>query len=101
MNTSGWSNAAADREEVMNVSDHADKIFEIYAFVPQQANFNTDFTIQALDEDNNVIEERTLTKVPLSVGYITTCEGSLFSETYTNFVFKAITDWTTGETKTF
>lgn len=74
-------------------------IFNVYAIVTD-ASTTHDILVEALDENDDVVQSRTFADVPLRNGYKTNYRGTFFIDTPTSASF-TINDWNEYETVDF
>ena len=60
-----------------------------------------DVTIEALDNDENVLITKVVNNVPLKRNYVTTLRGAVFTAGISSATFKIETEWGEGETVDF
>ncbi len=71
-----------------------------YAFLTADEQ-QADIKLEVLDENQNVLNTKTINGVPLKRNRITTLSGSLFTADTSNFSVQLSTDWETEQTVTF
>jgi hypothetical protein len=74
-------------------------IFNVYAIVTDAQTFHT-VTVEALDENDGVIQERVFKNVPLRNGYKTNYRGTFFIDTPMSMSF-TVNDWNEYDTVDF
>ena len=94
---------ANDSQEVMWAVDgmNAPLTLNEYTFMPTETGYLT-LTVTALDSNDNVIQERTFTNVPMQHAMKTIYSGPFFTQSASiGFSLKAETDWETYKTIQF
>ena len=75
-------------------------IFNVYAIVTD-AQTTHDILVEALDENDDVVQSRTFADVPLRNGYKTNYRGTFFIDTPVTAAFTVESDWNEYDTVTF
>lgn len=78
--TTGFTPQSTGRTSEINVPDNHIGIkdtFTVYLFLPEE-QINTNYTVQALDKNNDVLYEKHFSNVPLRINYLTEWKGKLF-----------------------
>lgn len=94
---------ANDSQEVLWAVDgmNAPLTLNEYTFMPTETGYLT-LTVTALDSNDNVIQERTFTNVPMQHAMKTIYSGPFFTQSASiGFSLKAETDWETYKTIQF
>ena len=97
-NVSTGGTHSLDRVSTINYGGTS-SIFNVYAIVTD-AQTTHDILVEALDENDGVVQSRTFADVPLRNGYKTNYRGTFFIDTATSAGF-TIDDWNEYETVDF
>lgn len=93
----GYGCVNSRQTETLNVSNHAaNQAFEVYTF-PHEDYSNLKMTISALNSKGDVLYEKELPNVPITIRKISTYTGTMFGESgksdAMNMSFKADDEW--------
>lgn len=95
--TTGYGCVNSRQTENLNVSSHAaNQVFEVYTF-PHEDISSLKMTISALNSKGDVLYEKELPNVPITIRKISTYTGTMFGESgrsdAMNMSFKADDEW--------
>ena len=74
--------------------------FKVYCLAGEES-YTFDITVTALNEDDEVIEEKTFQDVPLQAGYMSTYRGTFFVTTGMSVSFSTTDEWASFEEESY
>lgn len=74
--------------------------FKVYCLAGEESD-TFDITVTALNEDDEVIEEKTFQDVPLQAGYMSTYRGTFFVTTGMSVSFSTTDEWSSFEEESY